>query len=188
LKHSSPEERSLPERAELLVAPDAVNAAVSRIAAAINAALGDLPERPLALVVMRGGLVFAGHLLPQLRFPLDLDYVDATRYGPATHGGALTWRSAIPAAVAGRSVLLIDDILDAGLTLAAIRERLLAAGAAEVLIAVFADKQLARPKPVAADFVGVTVPDRYVFGFGMDVRGLWRNLPAVYALPRDQQD
>lgn len=188
MKHSSPEERSLPERAELLVAPAAVDAAVRRVASAITAALGDRPERPLALVVMRGGLVFAGQLLPQLNFPLDLDYVDATRYGPATHGGALTWRSGIPASVEGRTVLLIDDILDAGLTLAAIRERLLAAGASEVLIAVFADKQLAGSKPVAADFAGVTVPDRYVFGFGMDVRGLWRNLPAVYALPQDQPD
>lgn len=188
MNHSSSEERSLPERAELLVAPEAVAVAVSRVAAEITAALCGRPERPLVLVVMRGGLVFAGQLLPQLPFPLDLDYVDATRYGPSTHGGALTWRSDIPASVAGRSVLLIDDILDAGLTLAAIRERLLAAGASEVLIAVFADKQLASAKPVAADFAGVTVPDRYVFGFGMDVRGLWRNLPAVYALPQDQPD
>jgi hypoxanthine phosphoribosyltransferase len=188
LKLSPSDERSLPERSELLVSADAVNAAVRRIAVEISAVLGENQQRPLVLVVMRGGLVFAGQLLPQLRFPLDLDYVDATRYGPATHGGALTWRSGVPDSVAGRTVLLVDDILDAGLTLAAIREKLLAAGAAAVLIAVFADKQLTRPKPVAADFVGVTVPDRYVFGFGMDVRGLWRNLPAVYALPQDQRD
>lgn len=188
MKLSTSDERSLPDCAELLVSPEAIKAAVSRVAAAITAVLGDKPQRPLALVIMKGGLVFAGHLLPQLRFPLDLDYVDATRYGPATHGGLLTWRSGIPDSVAGRTVLLVDDILDEGQTLAAIREKLLVAGAAEVLIAVFADKQLARSKPVAADFVGVTVPDRYVFGFGMDVRGLWRNLPAVYALPQDQLD
>ncbi len=73
-------------------------------------------------------------------------------------------------------------ILEGGRTRTAIRERLRAAGADEVVIAVFADKRLARARPVAADFAGVTVPDRYVFGFGMDVRGEWRNLPAVYAL------
>ena len=179
---------ALPPRAELLLAPDAVAAAVTRVANALNAALGASPERPLAIVVMRGGLIFAGHLLPQLGFPVDVDYVDATRYGAATRGGELAWRGGIPDSVAGRTVLLIDDILDEGLTIAAIKNKLLEAGAARVLIAVFSDKDLQRQKPVAADFVGVTLPNRYVFGFGMDVRGQWRNLPAVYALAQDQQD
>jgi len=179
---------ALPPRAELLLAPDAVAAAVTRVANALNAALAASPERPLAIVVMRGGLIFAGHLLPQLGFPVDVDYVDATRYGAATRGGELAWRGGIPDSVAGRTVLLIDDILDEGLTIAAIKNKLLEAGAARVLIAVFSDKDLQRQKPVAADFVGVTLPNRYVFGFGMDVRGQWRNLPAVYALAQDQQD
>ncbi len=177
-----------PAGAELLVAPEVVDGAVRRVAAEIAAAVSRHAGRPLALVVMRGGLIFAGQLLPLLEFPLDIDYVDASRYGQATRGGELSWRAGIPDGVAGRTVLLIDDILDEGLTLAAIRDKLLAAGASEVLIAVFADKRLARPKPVAADFVGVFVPDRYVFGFGMDAGGLWRNLPAVYALAQDQQD
>lgn len=178
----------LPERAELLLTPEAVAAAVSKVAMAINTALAGDDARTLALVVMRGGLIFAGHLLTQLRIPLDIDYVDATRYGAATRGGELTWRAGIAQPVSGRKVLLIDDVLDEGLTLAAIRKKLLEAGAAEVLIAVFANKDLHRSKPVAADFFGVTLPDRYVFGFGMDVRGQWRNLPAVYALAQDQQD
>jgi hypoxanthine phosphoribosyltransferase len=79
-------------------------------------------------------------------------------------------------------VLVLDDILDEGITLAEIRQHLLQQGAAEVLIAVFADKELGRTKPVVADFVGITVPNRYVFGYGMDIHGAWRNLPAVYAL------
>jgi hypoxanthine phosphoribosyltransferase len=112
--------------------------------------------------------------------------VDATRYGTETSGGELLWRVDVPPSVHGRVVLLVDDILDEGRTLDAIRERLLAAGALEVRIAVFADKQLPREKPLAADFVGVKVPDRYVFGFGMDLRGAWRNLPAVYALPPEK--
>lgn len=84
--------------------------------------------------------------------------------------------------VTGRTVLLLDDILDEGITLAAIKERLLAQGAARVVTAVFADKAIGRNKPIEADFIGVTLPDRYVFGFGMDVKGAWRNLPAIYAL------
>ena len=179
---------ALPPRAELLLAPDGVAAAVSRVAKAVNAALSGSPERPLAIVVMRGGLIFAGHLLPQLGFPVDVDYVDATRYGVATRGGELAWRGGIPNSVSGRTVLLIDDILDEGLTIAAIKDKLLEAGASKVLIAVFSDKDLQHKKPVVADFVGVTLPNRYVFGFGMDVRGQWRNLPAIYALAEDQQD
>jgi hypoxanthine phosphoribosyltransferase len=105
-----------------------------------------------------------------------------TRYGDATRGGEIEWRTGPARSVAGRVVLVIDDILDEGHTLALIRERILAAGAAAFHSAVFAGKDTGRPKRAAADFLGVTVPDRYVFGFGMDVRGAWRNLPAVYAL------
>jgi hypoxanthine phosphoribosyltransferase len=84
--------------------------------------------------------------------------------------------------VSGRAVLVLDDILDEGKTLAAVREKLIAAGAREVYLAVLADKDIGRAKPVSADFVGVRLPDRYAFGCGMDVSGLWRNLPAIYAL------
>lgn len=171
---------ALPAGAELLISSEAVHAAVVRVAQEVTAALCE--RNPVVLAVMRGGVVFAGHLLPLLPFPLDFDYVDATRYGSATSGGQLQWRVDVPASVRGRVVLVVDDILDEGRTLAAIRERLLAAGAAQVLIAVFADKRLPRAKPVAADFTGVSVPDRYVFGFGMDVRGQWRNLPGIHAL------
>jgi hypoxanthine phosphoribosyltransferase len=180
VSHSSAEAGALLANSEELLSPEAVIAAVARIAAEINAAVGG--ERPLLLAVMRGAVVFAGQLLPLLRFPLDFDYVDVTRYGDATRGGELDWRVDVPVTVRNRTVLVLDDILDEGHTLAAVRRRLLDAGAGRVLIAVFADKQLSKAKPVSADFVGTAVPDRYVFGFGMDVHGLWRNLPAVYAL------
>ncbi|MDP1673553.1 MAG: hypoxanthine-guanine phosphoribosyltransferase [Burkholderiales bacterium] len=171
----------LPEGAEQLVSPEQIRLALDRVSREVATSLAS--RHPLVLAVMRGGVVFAGQLLPLLPFPLDFDYVDATRYGAEVHGGDLHWRVDVPQSVRGRVVLLLDDILDEGWTLAAIRARLLAAGALEVLIAVFADKQLPREKPVAADFIGVQVPDRYVFGYGMDLRGTWRNLPAVYALP-----
>lgn len=185
LKSPGADAQALLAHAERLLTAEEVAQAVQRVAGEITAALGG--QRPLLLAVMRGGVVFTGQLLPLLPFPLDFDYVDATRYGDATRGGELDWRVDVPATVRDRTVLVVDDILDEGRTLAAIRRRLLEAGAQRVLIAVFADKQLSRAKPVAADFTGVQVPDRYVFGFGMDVHGWWRNLPAVYALRRDEQ-
>jgi hypoxanthine phosphoribosyltransferase len=127
-------------------------------------------------------VIFAGQLLPQLDFPLEFDYVDVTRYGAATRGGAISWKVAPGTPVSGRTVLVLDDILDEGETLSAVRDKVMAEGARAVSIAVLADKAIRRAKPLQADFVGLRVPDRYVFGCGMDVGGLWRNLPAIYAL------
>jgi hypoxanthine phosphoribosyltransferase len=134
---------------------------------------------------MSGAVVFTGQLLPLLEFPLDVDYVDLTRYGDATVGGRIEWKKFPAAKIAGRVVLIIDDILDEGHTLAEIRRRVLEAGATRFYATVFADKLIGKTKPIAADFVGITLPNRYVFGFGMDVKGAWRNLPAVYALKQD---
>jgi len=130
-------------------------------------------------------VVFAGQLLPLLHFPLDLDYVHTSRYGTGTAGGALEWRMAPPeAAVRGRAVLLLDDILDGGTTLLAIRERMLQQGATQVLSAVLVEKVRARGKSASADFVGLRIPDRFVFGCGMDAKGYWRNLPELRAMKR----
>jgi hypoxanthine phosphoribosyltransferase len=169
--------------AEELCSASTVSTAVERIALEISRRLQD--RNPLVLGVMRGSVVFAGRLLPLLRFPLEFDYLDVTRYGDATHGGKIDWKVSPGTAVAGRVVLIIDDILDQGHTLAAIRGKMLEAGAREFYSAVFADKNIGRSKPVIADFIGVTLPNRYVFGFGMDVRSAWRNLPAIYALKEE---
>ena len=166
--------------AELIHSEAVVQGAVDQVAAAIRERLA--AKYPLVLCVMTGGVVFCGQLLAKLDFPLDFDYLHATRYGPETQGGKISWRSAPWTSVKGRSVLVVDDILDEGVTLAAVKESLRRMGADEVLTAVFADKLNGKAKPIAADFVGLTVPDRFVFGFGMDAGGVWRNLPAVYAM------
>ncbi len=166
--------------AELIHGADTVHAAVHRVAGEIKAALAE--KNPLILCVMTGGIIFAGQLLPQLDFPLDFDYMHVTRYGQDTQGGKLSWRSAPWTPVKGRTVLVVDDILDEGVTLAAVKDSLKRLGAAEVLTAVFVDKANGKAKPVQADFVGLPVPDRFVFGFGMDIRGAWRHLPAIYAV------
>ena len=168
------------ENSDLVCSEQEIQAAIGRLAAEIDARLRD--AYPMVLVVMGGAVVFAGQLLPRLRFPLHLDYVHATRYGTATSGGGIAWRVAPPEDVRGRTVLLLDDILDHGQTLCAIRDQLLAQGAAEVLSAVLVEKELSAPKPIRADFVGVRIPDRFVFGCGMDAKGFWRNLPEIRAM------
>ena len=168
------------DTAELLYGPQQVREAVDRMARDIAAKLKD--EFPVVLAVMGGAAIFTGQLLPQLRFPLEFGAIEVTRYNNDIQGRDISWRLPPRDNVRDRIVLVIDDILDEGITLAAIRKKLLEMGAREVYSAVFANKKIDREKPVTADFVGVTVPDRYVFGFGMDAYGLWRNLPAIYAL------
>ena len=141
MKYSSAQAQAILARAELLVTPAEVRVAVARVADEIAVVLCE--QQPLLLAVMRGGIVFAGRLLPLLQFPLDFDYIDATRYGENMRGGELHWRMDVPAAARGRVVLLIDDILDEGRTLAAMRDRLLEQGALRVLIAVFAELRCA---------------------------------------------
>ena len=170
--------------AEQVCSAATVAQTVKRVAAEITRVLAD--AYPLVLSVMGGAVVFTGQLLPLLRFPLDYDYLHLTRYGNATTGGRIEWKVFPLEAVAGRAVLVVDDILDEGYTMAEIRTRILAAGARRCYCAVFADKDIGKSKPIAADFIGVRLPNRYVFGFGMDINGAWRNLPEIYAVRREE--
>ena len=166
--------------ADVIYTQAEVDDAISRLASQIANDLQGLS--PLVLTVMNGGLYFAGHLLPQLHFPLEMDYLHATRYNGETLGKEIHWRVDPTQKVKGRMVLLLDDILDEGHTLAAIRDKCLALGALDVKIAVLTEKALEQSKPIQADYVGLTLPNRYVFGCGMDVYGWWRNLAEIRAL------
>lgn len=173
--------RQVHAEADQLYSPEQVEAALDRMAAAIGAELG--ARDPIVICVMTGGLIPAGHLLTRLDFPLHIDYLHATRYRGGTRGGELNWITRPLLPFAGRTVLVIDDILDEGLTLAAIQEELRTQGAAAAYSAVLVKKQHdRRPAHVTADFVGLEVVDRYVFGCGMDYHGYHRNLPGIYAV------
>jgi hypoxanthine phosphoribosyltransferase len=150
------------------------------MAAEITASMGD--AFPLVLSVMGGAVVFTGMLLPKLQFPLEFDYIHLSRYNNKTVGGEMQWRVAPRESVKDRIVLVLDDILDEGETMAAIRERIMDMGAKEFHAAVLCEKTLNKPKPMHPDFCGFKVPDRYVFGCGMDVKGYWRNLGTIRAL------
>lgn len=162
-----------------------VSDAIAKLAEQITARLKD--DHPLVLSVMGGAVFFSGQLLPLLNFPLEFEAIHISRYGGATSGGKTEWRVMPNEPIAGRSILVLDDILDEGFTLKAIHEKMMALGAKQVVSAVLVEKNLAKEKPIHADFVGLTVPNEYVFGCGMDVYGAWRNLPAIYALMRGEK-
>jgi hypoxanthine phosphoribosyltransferase len=169
------------KNAELLFSADEVEGAIKKMGIAIS---NDLKERnPLILPIMIGGLILAGRLIPQLNFPLQIDYIHATRYRSGTSGNELNWLKKPEKSLQDKTVLLIDDILDEGITLAAIIEYCHEAGADKVLTAVLVEKILEKNKPIKnADFTGLTVPNKYVFGYGMDYHEYHRNSAGIYAL------
>ncbi|ANQ86832.1 hypoxanthine-guanine phosphoribosyltransferase [Azoarcus olearius] len=170
------------EEADCLADAAAVEAALDRMAAAITARMAD--SNPLIYTVMNGGLILAGRILPRLPFPLEVAYLHATRYGHALQGTLLDWRVRPTQDLRGRSVLVLDDILDEGHTLQAIIEHLKAEGAREVLSAVLVHKLHDRKAypGMRADFTGLDIADRFLFGCGMDYKGYWRNAPGIYAV------
>ncbi|WP_106477124.1 hypoxanthine-guanine phosphoribosyltransferase [Phytohalomonas tamaricis] len=173
--------RTLMEQADCLVPQAAVETALDRMAEEITAKLGD--KLPVFYCVMNGGLITTGHLLTRLGFPLEVDYLHATRYRGGLRGGELFWRVSPEVPMAGRHVVIVDDILDEGATLAAILEYCKEAGAKSVSTAVLVDKRHNRKAVpgLKADFCSLDVEDRYVFGFGMDYKGYWRNAPGIFA-------
>jgi len=157
-----------------------VQATIERMAQIITQDYQD--KNPLLLCVMNGGLIFTAELLLKLSFPLQYDYIHVTRYQGKTRGGELNWiaESSIP--LQDRHVLIEDDINAEGLTLAAIVKHCKQQGPLSVKTVVLVDKQHDRKQGAAADYQGLTVEDRYVFGYGMDYKGYWRNAPGIFAV------
>jgi len=174
-------ERVLAE-ADCLHDAQAVQGAYDRLADEIRAHYAG--RNPLLLCVMIGGLVPTAEITRRLAFPFELDYLHATRYRGATQGGGLVWKRQPEARrIEGREVLVIDDILDEGHTLVAIRQALLGFAPASLKVAVLTEKLHNRRAPHArAEYIGLQVEDRYVFGCGMDYKEYWRQLPAIYAV------
>lgn len=168
--------------ADCLHSAEAVSAAYDRLAAEITERYESL--NPVLYCVMNGGLYAMADITRRLQFPFEMDYFHATRYRGATSGGGLVWKvQPKPERVSGRHVLVIDDILDEGHTLAAIRASLAQFDPASLAIAVLLRKRHGRCAPDAqAEFIGLEVGDRYVFGCGMDYKEYWRQLPAIYAV------
>jgi hypoxanthine phosphoribosyltransferase len=167
---------------ERLFDRDQIETQIRRIAADIDADYAGGP-RPVYLTILHGGLPFAAQLAMQMATDLEFDYLHATRYRGATTGSGLAWLHRPATPLRGRRVLLADDILDEGHTLKAVKHWCEDEGAADVRIAVLAVKNHdRRVEDIAADYVALEVPDRYVYGYGMDYHEQGRNLPGLYAL------
>ncbi len=169
------------KRARCLHTEQQVEAALDNMANEIRAALKD--SNPILLCIMNGGLIVTGSLATRLQFPLQIDYLHATRYRDKTVGSDLQWRSYPALSLEGRVVLIVDDILDQGTTLESIFKYCTQQGAQQVFTAVLVDKQHSRKlSTLAADFVGLEVEDHYLFGYGMDYKGYLRNAAGIYAV------
>lgn len=171
--------QQIQSHAELLHSEREVEAALDKMAGQINHLLAD--RNPLVLCVLNGGIVVAGKLLTRLAMPLNIDSINASRYQNQTAGGTIEWVLKPATPLKNRTVLIIDDVLDEGITLAAIQQYCLEQGATSVYSAVLIDKILDHEKPTRADFVGLTVANRYLFGYGMDYKGYLRNAAGIYA-------
>ena len=174
--------RQIMAESDCLYTEAEVEAAIDAVAGKINAELAE--RNPVVFCVMNGGLIFAGKLMTKLNFPLELSYLHASRYRNETSGGELFWKAKPEISFIDRDVLIIDDILDEGHTLGAIIDFCRHAGAAAVHTAVLIDKdhqRKARPD-LQANYVGLRCIDRFIFGYGMDYKGYWRNAPGIFAV------
>jgi len=167
-------------RAERLVSGAEMERILDRLAESITAVLAE--RDPVVLCVMNGAIIAVGRLLPRLGFPLTLDYIHATRYRETTSGGDLQWLHRPAAAVRDRHVLVVDDILDVGITLDAVVGACWEDGATDVHTVVLVEKAREHTNDFKADFVGIELPDRYLFGYGLDYRGYFRNADGIYAV------
>jgi len=172
--------------ADLLYNEQEVETALDKMAEQINVMLAD--RNPLLLCVMNGGIVVAGKLITRLSIPLTIDAINASRYQNQTAGGSIEWVLKPGTPLKDRTILIIDDILDEGITLAAIYRYCLEQGATSVYSAVLVNKMLDHEKPVTADFIGLEVADRYLFGYGMDYKGYLRNAAGIYACREIKED
>jgi hypoxanthine phosphoribosyltransferase len=179
---TGPEMQVLLEQAECLYSLSALEKALDRMAQEITALLKN--ETPIVLCVMTGALIPTGHLLTRLHFPLQIDYIHVTRYQGAVRGGDLHWLVEPRHSLEGRTVLIVDDIMDGGLTLSAIIDYCHQARAKNAYSAVIVDKKRQREPGVniEPDFKGVETEDKFLVGFGLDYNGFMRNLPGIYAL------
>ncbi len=180
LKQLFAECEQIKQEADCLFTEDEMNSAIKKMALEITQQLSE--SHPLILGVMNGGLIPLGLLVTQLDFPLQMDYLHATRYRNETQGGQLDWLVSPRIALQDRTVLLVDDIHDEGLTLEIVKQYCLQQGACQVYTAVLVNKLHDRKKSQEADFIALDIPDRYVFGFGMDYKGLLRHVPGIYAV------
>jgi len=175
----------LPDNAELLISAGEVKAGFDRLAADLQPLVSS--GEVVLLAVMTGGLFPLARISERLMGDFEIDYCHATRYLGETRGSTLHWERRPGERIAGKHVLVIDDIYDKGVTLTAVMEACRVAGAAQVhsVVGMIKDTDRDETLPLPDFSTGIVIPDVYVFGCGMDMAERWRHLPAIYALRED---
>ena len=175
------DENDIRRSARIIITQAEIEEEINRLANEIEGSIGN--QFPVVLSILNGSICFTGHLLTQLDFALRYDVFSMSRYAHGTTGGKLKHLLYPTTSVRNKTVLILDDILDRGTTLESAKRWAIGNGASQVLSAVLIDKQVQdssnRIKP---DFSCFSVKDEFVFGFGMDIDGMWRNLKDIHAL------
>jgi hypoxanthine phosphoribosyltransferase len=174
--------KELQQKTVCLYDAKAITAAIEKMALQMNADLAD--KNPILLCAMNGALIFLGQLAPLLNFPLQIDYIHTSRFRGEMRGGDLHWLATPTIPLKNRNIIIVEDILDSGITLAAIKDYCIQQNAKEVVSAVLVDKERPREKGGLdkAEYTGLMVPDKFLIGFGLDYKGYLRNVPGIYAV------
>src|SRR5690348_3017607 len=156
---------------------------VHRLGKQISDVYADIDTPLVMVVILKGATVFAADLLRSLSIPAELEFVRASSYPSGTSSnGRLKLAHMVEGPLVGRHVLLVEDIIDSGVTVNAVARRIERLGAASVRLAALLDRPARRQVEVKIDFTGFVIPDRFVIGYGLDYAGLYRELPHIYAL------
>jgi len=167
---------------KILYSCDEIKVAISTIADEINEYFVEAENNITVLPVMKGALPFAGHLIPLLSFNTNIEYIHVTRYHQNIGIQNCDWLyKPHISVIKNKDILVLDDILDEGITLLNINNELKSMGARSIMTAVLFNKIINKKKSTLADFGGLEVPNNYVYGFGLDFKGVGRNLPNLYS-------
>jgi hypoxanthine phosphoribosyltransferase len=163
---------------------DEIRSAVKRLAEAITR---DFDDEELVLVsVLKGSFMFISDLMREIGNPVVVDFIRASSYGSGTAtSGQVTLTKDLETDIAGKNVIIIEDIIDSGLTLTAIRELLLARNPRSLKICALVDKRARRKVEIEGDYVGFSIEDGFIVGYGVDYAERYRNLPAIYVVEQE---
>ena len=173
-------DQAILSRSQLIYTHEEIVSAIDLLAEKLNRKFNN--KKVLLLPVLTGAIPFVGMLLPRLSFAIEVNYFHVSRYqnNVGTHQIKITHQPS-PESVFNQEVLVVDDILDEGITLKLINEHLMTIKPKSITNVVLFEKQLDIKKEISAHYVGLVVPDAYVFGFGLDFNGAGRNIPDLYA-------
>jgi hypoxanthine phosphoribosyltransferase len=170
----------------LLLPRAEIEATVKRLAAAISADHRD--KGPLIIGILKGSFVFMADLVRQLDFPLEVDFVRLSSYGRGREtSGKVSVVQGLRTAIKGRHVLVVEDIIDTGITLSFLMDYLKKKKPASLRLCALTDKPLRRRVPIPIDYLGMSVPDKFIVGYGIDFGEKYRNLPDIYYLEDDKE-